>query len=70
MASHQLAIAKAAFAASLLRPDTAVEPLTRDAITHFHGLLDSALAQCSPANVQVCVACSLVVGVPQSLNLP
>lgn len=50
----QLAIAKAAFSASLLRPDaTSPSPCLRDDIEHFHSLLAAALTQCSPANVQV-----------------
>lgn len=50
----QLAIAKAAFAAALLRPDAAaLAPCPRDDIEHFYALLAAAVAQCSPANVQV-----------------
>jgi hypothetical protein len=51
MASHQFAIAKASFSAGLLRPDPT--SLTREEIEHFHSLLDSAVVQCTRANVQV-----------------
>ena len=51
MASHSLAIAKASLTAGLIRPDPT--PVPRDDIAEFHRLLDAALAQCSPANVQV-----------------
>jgi hypothetical protein len=54
MASHQLAIAKATFAASLLRPDSTFKSVPRDQVSQFHTLLDAAIVQCSPANVQVC----------------
>ncbi|KAI9784898.1 MAG: hypothetical protein M1816_000593 [Peltula sp. TS41687] len=50
MASHQVAIAKAAFSAGLLRPDPTAT--SRDEITNFHGLLDKVIAQCSPTNIQ------------------
>ncbi|KAK5139617.1 hypothetical protein LTR04_003450 [Oleoguttula sp. CCFEE 6159] len=52
MAAHHIAIAKASLAASLLRPDPT--PVPRDEITRFHALLESALTQCSPPNVQAC----------------
>ena len=52
MASHHLTIAKATFAASLLRPD--VTKLNRDEVPQFHALLEAATLQCSPSNVQVC----------------
>ncbi|KAI9758439.1 MAG: hypothetical protein M4579_003069 [Chaenotheca gracillima] len=52
MASHQLAIAKAAFSAGLLRPDPASPSVSRDGIAHFHSLLENAITQCSPMNVQ------------------
>ncbi|KAL1999719.1 hypothetical protein VTN02DRAFT_4132 [Thermoascus thermophilus] len=52
MASHQVAIAKAAFSVGLLRPDPSSVP--RDEITAFHSLLDKALSHCSPANIQTC----------------
>ncbi|KAH0547781.1 hypothetical protein FGG08_000038 [Glutinoglossum americanum] len=51
MASHQFAIAKASFSAGLLRPDPA--SISRDDITHFHSLLEKAISQCSPVNIQV-----------------
>ncbi|KAH8805847.1 hypothetical protein F5884DRAFT_737321 [Xylogone sp. PMI_703] len=50
MASHQLAIAKAAFSAGLLRPDPT--SLSRDEIAHFHTLLNDVVTQCTPQNVQ------------------
>lgn len=49
--SPQLAIAKASLMAALLRPDPTA--CSRDEIEHFHVLLNSAIAQCSPDNVQV-----------------
>ena len=51
MASHLVAIAKASLAASLLRADPV--PVSRDDMNNFHALLDVALNQCSPANIQV-----------------
>ncbi|KAI5799176.1 hypothetical protein DFH27DRAFT_86908 [Peziza echinospora] len=50
MASHQVAIAKASLAASLLRADPA--PVPRDDIATFHASLESALNHCSSANIQ------------------
>ncbi|OBT95848.2 hypothetical protein VE01_06118 [Pseudogymnoascus verrucosus] len=52
MASHQIAIAKATFAASLLRPDPV--PVPRDDIAQFHTLLGVVSTQCSPTNIQRC----------------
>ncbi|KAG0646609.1 hypothetical protein D0Z07_7354 [Hyphodiscus hymeniophilus] len=52
MASHQLAIAKASFSAGLLRPDPT--SLTREDIARFQTLLNSAVIQCTPRNVQKC----------------
>ena len=51
MASPELAIAKASFAAALLRPDPTSVP--RSDIDVFHALVSAAVARCSPANVQV-----------------
>jgi hypothetical protein len=51
MAAHQIAIAKAAFSAGLLRPDPTSVP--RDDIAAFHASLDRVLSQCTPANIQV-----------------
>jgi hypothetical protein len=51
MASHQLTIDKAKFSAGLLKPD--ITAITRDQITSFLRLLDSAVSWCSPANIQV-----------------
>ncbi|KAL8402257.1 hypothetical protein RB596_008860 [Gaeumannomyces avenae] len=50
--SPQLTIAKASLLASLVRAEPTA--CSRDEIEHFHMLLDSAIAQCSPANVQKC----------------
>lgn len=50
--SHQLAIARASLSAALLRADPT--PVTRDEITRFHTLLDTALTQCTPRNIQLC----------------
>ncbi|MCJ1434349.1 hypothetical protein MMC27_003717 [Xylographa pallens] len=47
-----MAIAKASLAAGLMRPDPSSVP--RDQITHFHELLEEALTQCSPTNIQRC----------------
>ncbi|KAI9847970.1 MAG: hypothetical protein M1837_001487 [Sclerophora amabilis] len=52
MASHQVAIAKASFSAALLRPDPSSVP--REDIAHFHKLLERAITECSPTNVQNC----------------
>ncbi|RDW88284.1 hypothetical protein BP6252_00316 [Coleophoma cylindrospora] len=52
MASHQFAIAKASFSAGLLRPDPI--SLSREDIAQFHSLLNEAVLQCSPKNVQKC----------------
>ncbi|KAL5350533.1 hypothetical protein ACLOAV_004102 [Pseudogymnoascus australis] len=52
MASHQIAIAKATFSASLLRPDPIQVP--RDDIAQFHTLLAAVSTQCSPTNIQRC----------------
>ncbi|KAL9114696.1 MAG: hypothetical protein Q9227_001374 [Pyrenula ochraceoflavens] len=52
MASHQYAIAKASFAAGLLRPDFSA--ITRDEIANFHQSLDAALSRCTPQNIQTC----------------
>jgi hypothetical protein len=51
MASHQIAIAKASFAAGLLRPDPT--SVSRDDIATFHALLSSVVTECSPTNIQV-----------------
>jgi hypothetical protein len=47
----ELAVAKASLSATLFRADPT--PCSRDNIDHFFTLLNSAIAQCSPANVQV-----------------
>lgn len=52
MASHQLAIAKASFSASLLRRDPT--PVSREAIADFHSYLNNVILQCSSINVQKC----------------
>lgn len=51
MASPELAIAKAALSASLFRADPT--SLSRPAVDTFFQLVSSAVAQCSPPNVQV-----------------
>lgn len=54
MAAAQLAIAKASLLASLLKADAAdLASCSRDEIEQFHGLLNAAVAKCSPTNVQV-----------------
>lgn len=50
-ASAELAVAKASLSAALFRPDPSA--CSRDDIEHFLSLLASAIAQCSPENVQV-----------------
>ena len=52
MTSHHLTIAKATFAASLLRPD--VTKVNRDELPHFHNLLETTVLECTPSNIQVC----------------
>ncbi|KKY29873.1 hypothetical protein UCDDA912_g10200 [Diaporthe ampelina] len=56
MASAQLAIAKASLLASLLKADADADlaSCSRDEIEQFHGLLNAAVAKCSPTNVQKC----------------
>ena len=51
MSSHHITIAKATFAAGLLRPDVTI--IHREGTAHFHGLLESAISKCSPSNIQV-----------------
>ena len=51
MAGHALAIAKASFAAGMMRPDPA--PVLRTDVSKFHSALDDLVSQCTPANVQV-----------------
>ena len=48
---YQVIIAKASLAATLLRPDPIAVP--REEIAQFHLLLDKAITQCSPSNIQV-----------------
>ncbi|MCJ1352982.1 MAG: hypothetical protein MMC33_002966 [Icmadophila ericetorum] len=52
MASHSLAIAKASFSATFMRPDPTSVP--REKIEILHDLLDRVLTQCSPTNIQRC----------------
>ncbi|POS73124.1 hypothetical protein DHEL01_v208485 [Diaporthe helianthi] len=56
MAAAQLAIAKASLLASLLKADAdaGLTSSSRDEIEQFHGLLNAAVAKCSPTNVQKC----------------
>lgn len=51
MASHKVTVAKAAFTAGLLPP--AHTSLSRDQIAQFHTLLDVAVEQGLPPNIQV-----------------
>ncbi|KAI9827704.1 MAG: hypothetical protein M1819_006905 [Sarea resinae] len=67
MASHQLAIAKASLFACLVRPDPVAVP--RDDIAHFHILLDRALLQCSPTNIQNCKIWILSNIIPSSARI-
>ncbi|KAG8158729.1 hypothetical protein KVR01_011172 [Diaporthe batatas] len=56
MAAAQLAIAKASLLASFLKADAdaGLASCSRDEIEQFHGLLNAAVAKCSPTNVQKC----------------
>jgi len=51
MASHHITIAKASFAAGLLRPGVTV--VNRDSIAEFHQLLETCMSACVPYNIQV-----------------
>lgn len=51
MSAHHLAIAKASFAAGLLRPD--ITKIGREDLTTFHTLLEAAINACTPRNIQV-----------------
>jgi hypothetical protein len=51
MAAHHLSLAKAAFAAALLRPD--FTKISRDDLNQFHTAFEAALARCSRHNIQV-----------------
>lgn len=48
---QQHALAKANLTAVLLRADPT--PVSKDAISQFHTLLDTTLTTCSPPNIQV-----------------
>jgi hypothetical protein len=50
MAAH-IAIAKAAFSASLLRPDAT--NVSRDDLLLFHDAFEAVLRRCSSSNIQV-----------------
>ncbi|KAK5191715.1 hypothetical protein LTR99_008557 [Exophiala xenobiotica] len=52
MAAHHISLAKAAFGASLFRPD--VTKVTRDDLTKFHEAFEATLAHCSRHNIQTC----------------
>ncbi|KAB5545591.1 hypothetical protein GE09DRAFT_967851, partial [Coniochaeta sp. 2T2.1] len=62
--SAELAVAKASLSATLFRADPT--SCSRDDIDHFFALLNSAVAQCSPANVQKCKQWSLHNLVPSN----
>jgi hypothetical protein len=51
MSSHLLTIAKASFAAGLLRPD--ITKVGHEDLTTFHTLLEAAIDACTPRNIQV-----------------
>jgi hypothetical protein len=51
MSAHHLSIAKASFAAGLLRPD--VTKVGREDLTTFNALLEAAITRCTPRNIQV-----------------
>ncbi|OBT68887.1 hypothetical protein VE03_02151 [Pseudogymnoascus sp. 23342-1-I1] len=67
MASHQIAIAKATFSASLLRPDPIQVP--RDDIAQFHTLLGAVSTQCSPTNIQRCKRWVLSTVIPSTTRI-
>ncbi|MCJ1330759.1 hypothetical protein MMC10_007446 [Thelotrema lepadinum] len=67
MASHSLAIAKASLAAGFMRPDPV--PVSRDEVSFFHDALESALARCTPANIQRCKEWLLDSGVSSSTRV-
>lgn len=50
--AHRQAIARAALAASLLRPDPISTPQSE--IKDFHQRLDAVLVRCTRENIQVC----------------
>ena len=52
MAQHHMSIAKAAFAASLLRPD--VTKINRDDIARFHQDIEACLSRCTAKTIEVC----------------
>ncbi|KAF2090737.1 hypothetical protein K490DRAFT_62059 [Saccharata proteae CBS 121410] len=54
MANHQHVVAKAAFAASMLRPDPAAPSPGSHDLTQFHTLLGALTSKCSSENVQLC----------------
>jgi hypothetical protein len=51
MAGHEVAVAKATFAASLLRPD--VTKINRDEVPHFHTLIENVMHNGSTTSIQV-----------------
>jgi hypothetical protein len=51
MASHSVAIAKAALAAGMIRPDPV--SVSRTEMTQLHVLLQNLLSRCSRTNIQV-----------------
>lgn len=53
MAAHNLTVAKATFAASLLRPD--VTQLGREEAARFHVLFEDTIRRGSRTNIQVCL---------------
>lgn len=51
MASANIIVAKASFAAALLRPDPT--SINREETSRFQKILDDTVLQCTPANIQV-----------------
>lgn len=51
MAAHHMSLAKATFAASLLRPD--VTKVSRDDLAQFQATFEKTLRKCTPKHIQV-----------------
>lgn len=66
--SHHLTIAKATFAASLLRPD--VSKVKRDDLPQFHQKLEEVVLKCTPSTIQVCPESASVTRLESGLTEP
>ncbi|KEF54765.1 uncharacterized protein A1O9_09207 [Exophiala aquamarina CBS 119918] len=70
MAAHHMSLAKATFAASLLRPD--VTKVSRDDLEHFQSMFDKTLRNCTIQNIQACkqwLLDNVVVSAPRTIAL-